>query len=165
MLKASEMTIDQIENVLDNVDWTETHKLRVFSDYGASVVIYTDGSLSVQDQGTYYPSPDDAGVLGYLRCWGRGNVDRTTYFEGWAEWVADSNHVTWNDEQAIYTVRGVEVNEDDLVEIDTGRVLTQDEALNEAIEEGYWDYDEERDELLRSIMEQRDQQAVIRGEE
>lgn len=163
-MKASEMTIEQVKKVLDNVDWTETHKLRVFSDYGANVVIYTDGTLSVQDQGTYYPNPDAAGVLGYLRCWGRGNIDRTPYFEGWVEWAPESRHAVEDEERFVYYVNGVEVDEGDVVEIDTGRILTQDEALNEAIEEGEWDYDEDKESILRDILVERDQRPIHRGE-
>lgn len=166
MQKQSEMSIEQIEKVLENVDWDETHKLRVFSDYGASVVIYTDGTLSVLDQGTYYRNPDEAGVLGYLRCWGQGNTDRTAYSEGWCERVEHSRWVTEDEDRYVFihVADGSEIDGGDWIEIETGRVLTTDEMLTEAIDYGAWEYDEEKEHVLRSIMEERDYQAMLREE-
>lgn len=148
MKKQSEMTIEQIEEVLENVDWTEVHKLRVFSDYGDSVVIFTDGSLYVQGQGTYYRDPDAAGVLGYLRCWGQGNIDRTYYYEGWATPVEDGYLV---DAEGVYG------------ELE-GQVISEERMIEICIEDGQHDDDEVREALMDQIEEQRDYQAMLRGE-
>lgn len=166
MKKESEMTIEQIEEVLEDVDWTEVHKLQVFSDYGASVVIYTDGTLSVQDQGTYYPNPDKAGVLGYMACWGIGNIDRTDYYEGWCQ-RADESDWTTEDEHRYVLIHKrdtFEVDYGDWIEIDTGRVLTTDQMLTEAIEYGEWDHEDWKESLMLQIEQQRDYQAMLRGE-
>lgn len=146
--RASEMTIEEIEEVLEGMNWTEIHKARVFSDYGASVVLYTDGEFTVQDQGTYYRDPEAAGVIGYLPCWGQGNVDRTDYFEGW---------VVRNEDEEVYG---------DYVTLDVtgtghdaGRVMTEDEAFTEAIEEGDWDYTEEIDAVMENVRRDREEAA------
>lgn len=132
-MQASEMTIEQIEVILEGMNWTEIHKARVFSDYGDKVVLYTDGEFSIQNQSTYYRNPDEAGVISYLNCWGQGNVDRTDYFEGW-----------------------IERNEDgEYIETETGRILTEDEAFTEAIDEGDWDYYEEIDAVIENIQQER----------
>lgn len=145
--RASDMTIEQLEEVLRGLNWTEIHKARVFSDYGDRVVIYTDGDFTVQDSSTYYRDTDAAGVIGYLPCWGRGNVDRTAYFEGWLERNEDpdvyGDYVTLDMTGTGY---------------DAGRVLTEDEAFAEAIEEGDWDYDEEIEGVLRQVREERGEQ-------
>lgn len=139
-----EMTTEQIEEVLRDLDWTEVHKMRVFSGYGDSVVIYTDATFSMQDSSTYYRDPDASGVLGYLSCWGRGNIDRTAYYEGWRT----------PNEHGEYTILPEYA---DL----TGRpVLTFEEMIEEAIEEGDWDYEEEIEELARRIEEERDVNAL-----
>ncbi len=150
--RASEMTIEQIEQVLQDMNWTEIHKARVFSDYGASIVIYTDGEFSVQDQGTHYRDPDAAGVIAYLPCWGRGNIDRTHYYEGWAD-EAERSHWTTEDPDrysvVIHRETGEEVDSGDWIETETGRIIgTTDQMIEEAIEEGSWYYDEDIDLVL-----------------
>lgn len=134
MQKASEMTIEQIENILREMNWTEIHKARVFGDYGDKVVLFTDGDFTVQGSSTYYRNPDEAGVISYLQCWGQGNVDRNDYFDGWLERNEDGEYI----------------------ETETGRTLTQDEAFTEAIEEGYGDYDEEIDTVLEDVKQERE---------
>ncbi len=153
--RASEMTIEQIEDVLREMDWTEIHKARVWADYGASIVLYTDGTFGTQEQSTHYRDPDAASVIGYLASTPWGNCDSSAYFEGWVEKVRDSHHAEWNDDEAIYRVDGVEVDENALVEIETGRVLDETDAVDEAIEDGEWDYDEEIEAVVRQVEEYR----------
>ena len=166
--RASEMTIEQIEDVLEGMDWTEIHKAQVWGDYGASIVLYTDGTFSVQEQSTYYRDPDAAGVIGYLHTKPWGNCDSSVYFEEWVEKVRDgventSEWITWDDEAAVYrhTQTGDEVSEGYVVEIETGRVMDETTAVDEAIENGEWDYDEE----IRAFMEQYADEARYRAEE
>lgn len=155
MKKASEMTLEQIEDILRDMNWTEIHKARVFSDYGDSIVLYTDGEFTVQDQNTYYRDPDTAGVIGYLSCWGRGNVDRTDYYEGWAGQAEDSEWTTENPDRfsvVIHKETGKEVDSDDWIEAETGRIIgTTDQMIEEALEEGDWDYTEEIEAVLENV--------------
>lgn len=139
--RASEMPLEQIESIVENMDWTEIHKARVFSDYGDSVVLYTDGTFSVQDQGTYYRDPDAAGVIGYLNCWGRGNIDRADYFEGFAERVEDGEH------EGMYDICGDHPAAEPWL-------VDEDEALRIAIEQGDWDYREDIDEFMSRYEEE-----------
>jgi hypothetical protein len=148
--RASEMTIERIEDVLRQMNWTEIHKARVFSDYGDSVVLYTDGTFSVQDSSTHYRDPDAAGVIGYLRCWGQGNIDRTVYYEGWAEPVEDG-----------YLVSGAGYEDDEIY----GTVISEDRMIEIAIEDGQWqdDYDEAVEAILESVREERRYRAEVYG--
>lgn len=162
--KASEMTIEQIEEVLEGMDWTEVHKAQVWGDYGASIVFYTDGEFSVQGQNTYYRDPDAAGVIGYLHTTPWGNCDSAVYFEGWVEKIRDgvedtSEWIEWDDDLAVYrhTKTGEEVSEDDVVEIETGRVMDEATAVNEAIENGEWDYREYIDAVLEDVRREREE--------
>jgi hypothetical protein len=148
--RASEMTMEQIEEVLREMDWTEIHKARVFSDYGDDVVLYTDGTFSAQGSSTYYRDPDAAGVISYLKCWGQGNVDRTDYFDGWLAPNEDEN--VYGDYVTL-DVTGTGY--------DAGRVLTEDEAFTEAIEEGDWDYEEEIEAVLENVREERRYAAEV----
>lgn len=144
--RASEMTIEQIEDVLREMNWTEIHKARVFSDYGASIVLYTDGEFSVQDQSTYYRDPDAAGVIGYLSCWGQGNIDRTDYFEGFAERVEDGEH------EGMYDISGDHPAADPWL-------VDEDTALTIAIEQGDWDYIEEMEAVIEDVKRDREEAA------
>lgn len=156
--RASELTMEQIEDVLRDMNWTEIHKARVFSDYGDRVVLFTDGDWTVQGQSTYYRDPDAAGVIGYLSCWGEGNIDGTDYFEGWVEWAEGSKWTREDDDSYIlyHTQTGEEVDYDTVIETETGRVLEPRAAIEEAIEEGDWDYTEHIDELLEAVKQERE---------
>lgn len=148
MQRASEMTIDQVEDVLRDMDWRAIHEARVFSDYGESVVLHTDGHFSTQGQNTYYRDPDAAGVIGYLKCWG-GNIDRTEYAEGWTTPVED----------------GYLVN-DDYPDPDlAGKVISEEAMLMEAIEQGDLDVDEEVEAILYNFKEERRYQQLLREDE
>ena len=140
MQRMSEMTIERAEEVLRGLDWREIHKTRVFSDYGASVVIYTDGETSVQDQGTYYRDSDAAGVLCYLDCWGN-NIDTLQYTEGWTRDELDEDGIQTGN----YVI---DYGYDD---VGNGKVLTEREVIERAIEEGEWDDDAEIEALLERI--------------
>ena len=126
--RASKMTMEQIENVIDDVDWAEAHQLRVFSNPSETVVIYTDGTTDVRDSSTLYPDPDAAGVLGYLSC----DLDLEVYYGGWCEPDEDG----------------------DYIRIDNGEILSEHEMINLALREGgiAWD---QRAEFLRTIREER----------
>ncbi len=126
--RASKMTMEQIENVIDDVDWAEAHQLRVFSDPSETVVIYTDGTTDVRDSSALYPDPDAAGVLGYLSC----DLDLEVYYGGWCE---PTRHG--------YYRRN-----------DTEELLTEHEMINLALHEGgiAW---HQRAEFLRTIREER----------
>ncbi|MDP9438090.1 MAG: hypothetical protein M3P49_05025 [Actinomycetota bacterium] len=105
--RASEMTMEQIEEVLGRVDWAEVHRLRVFSDSGSGVSIHTDASLSTLDSGTTYRDPEAAGVIASLNCWGR-DVDTQWYAEGLAE---------KDEENGGYAYEGRNISEDEMIEI------------------------------------------------
>lgn len=162
--RASGMTIEEIRNVLEGMDWTEIHKAQVWGDYGASIVLYTDGEFTVQEQNTYYRDPEAAGVMAYLHTTPWGNCDSSVYFEGWVEKIRDgieetSPWIEWDDEAAVYrhTRTGEEVSEGDVVETETGRVMDVETAVNEVIEDGEWEagYEEEREGIILDIVEQR----------
>ncbi len=137
-MRERDMTLEQIEEMLRDLDWTEVHRLRVFSDYGSKVVIHADGDFSVLGSSTYYRDPEEAGVIAYLPCWGTGNIDRTDYFEGFVERFEEetSGRIMYRD-------------------IHDGRVLAHDEALAEAIRDGEWDYDAEIDMLMADVRQRR----------
>lgn len=163
--RASTMTEEQIQEILEGMDWTEIHKARVFSDYGDSIVLYTDSEFSVQGQGTHYRDPDGAGVIGYLSCWGWGNIDRTFYSEGWTELVRDSERAEWDDEAAVYRVDGVEADESDYIVTGVGyeddeifgSVITEDRMIEICINDGDWaiEYEEWQDAIIENMREER----------
>lgn len=161
--RTGEMTIEEIEEVLEGMNWTEIHKARVFSDYGASIVLYTDGEFTVQDQSTYYRDPEAAGVMAGLSCWGQGNVDRTDYAEGRWERVRDSKLAQWDDDECVYLVDGVEVDETDWVETETGEIYDTERMLEVAIEDGEWEYHEEIDAVVENVREERRVQSEVYG--
>ncbi len=131
--RASEMTAEQVEEVLRaKVDWTAIRRARVFGDAGDRVLVFTDGSYEVMDSGQHYRDEDAAGVLGSLDVWGLGEIDRTDYFEGWVQKQEDGRYV----------------------ESDTGRVLTEEEALEEAVEDGDWG-DEVEDDIENILAQSR----------
>ena len=128
--RASEMTMEQIEHVLGDVDWAEVHQMRVFSKDNETVVIYTDGTADVRNSSTLYRDPDAAGVLGYLSC----DLDLEVYYGGWCEPMGDG-----------YYMRN-----------DTEEILSEDEMINLALHEGEIAYDQGA-EFLRTIREKRSQ--------
>lgn len=145
MQKASELTIKQIETILEGMNWTEIHKARVFGDYGDKVVLYTDGEFSVQGQSTYYRNPDEAGVICYLNCWGRGNIDTTPYQEGWLKPHTDEDGLETGDYVIAFNWDAEE----------NGTILTSDQVIEQAIEDGDWDDAEEIDAVIESIQQER----------
>ena len=135
MQRTSELSLEQIEQMLLSMDWVEIEKQRVFGDYGDSVVIHTDGSTSIQGQSTYYRDPDAARVITYLKCWGMGNTDCASYLEGWTERREDGSYVD--------TVDGT-VYEDDHA------------AMEAAIEFGDLDPFEYIDPIMQDLYQERD---------
>ncbi len=126
--KASEMTMEQIEDVVDDVDWAEVHQLRVFRKDSETVVIYTDGTTDVRDSSNLHRDLDAAGVLGYLSC----DLDLEVYYGGWCEPMGNG----------------------DYIRNDTEEVLTEHEMINLALHEGEIAYGQRRD-FLRTIREKR----------
>ncbi len=126
--RTSEMTMEQIEDVLGDMDWAEVHQMRVFSKDSETVVIYTDGTADVRDSSTLYRDPDAAGVLGYLSC----DLDLEVYYGGWCEPDEDG----------------------DYIRIDNGEILSEHEMINLALHEGEIAYYQHA-EFLRAIREER----------
>jgi hypothetical protein len=115
MKKVKEMSIQEIEGILEDLDWIDIHKRCVFSAYpGGTINIFTDGSVEELPQNTGYR--DDSQVIGTLRAWGRGNTDTYAYLDGWGEVSEDGESFI----------------------VDDGRVLTINEAIEECIECGEW---------------------------
>lgn len=129
--RASRMSTEEIEEVLQKVDWDEVEMKRYYGDYGSSVVIYTDAETTTMEGSTYYRDEDAAGVIGYLECWGR-DVDLDDYATDLAEQNDDGEWVVIHDElRASYPDP---ISQDDMVEI--------------SIREGDIDYFAHIDELL-----------------
>ena len=143
---------DQVEEIVRGMDWTAIHRARVFvGDEDNRLVLFTDGDFSVMDDDEFC-DPDASGVIGSLSCWGQENVDKTDYFEGWVEKAEDSEHVRYEEDDDTYRLKatGEEVAPGAYVESHTGRVLTEDEALAEAIRDRDWEgYEYEIEEVMR----------------
>ena len=157
----STLSRDQVEEIVRGMDWTAIHQARVFENFGDRVVLYTDGDFWVMVQSTHYRDNDAAGVVGSLPCWGQGNIDKTDYFEGWVEKAEDLEHVRYEEDDDTYRMKatGEEVAPGAYVERHTGRVLTEDEALAEAIRDGDWEgYEYQIEEVMRGYDE------YVRGE-
>lgn len=155
-VRVSTLSKDKVEEIVRGMDWTAIHQARVFEDFGDRVVLYTDGDFSVMGRSTYYRDSDAVGVIGSLQCWGQGNIDKTDYFEGWVEKAEDSERVRYEEDDDTYRLKatGEEVARDAYVESATGRVLTEDEALAEAIRDGDWEgYEYEIEEVMRGYDE------------
>jgi hypothetical protein len=96
--------------------------------------------------------------MGYLSTHPWGNCDSSVYFEGWVERVENSEWTREHENHVgvmVHKETGEEVDASDWIEIETGRVLSTTDAVDEAIEEGEWDYDEEIEAVLRSVQEER----------
>ena len=130
-MKLKEMTKEQVQKVLDNLDWIEIHRISIFGDYGETINIFTDGTLNVLGSGTTYQ--DYSEVLGCVSVQGRGNVDEWPYLDGWGEW-----------DQYTHTF----ITKD-------GRTLTEEEAIEEAIEDGEWDewIESEKQSIMNEFLE------------
>lgn len=148
MQRASELTLEQIDAIVRGMDWADIEEARIFNDYGDQVVLYTDGTFSIQDQSTYYPDPDAAGVISYLNCWGQGNIDREVYYEGWATPVED----------------GYLVNDDYYDSSLAGKVISEREMLHEAVQEGLIDNDAYTEAVMENVEQERDYREALRDE-
>ena len=115
-MKTTDMSKEQVQEVLDNIEWTEIHNNTVFEDFGSTIHVKTDGTFFVLGSGTSIM--DYSEILGTIKVAGRGNIDEWDYFEGWGEWHPDNDCF-----QAI-----------------DGRVLSTEDAISEAIEDGDWSH-------------------------
>jgi hypothetical protein len=140
---------------LRGFDWREIERLRVFGNYNDKVVLYTDGEIGTQDASTYCSDSDAAGVLAYLTCWGRSNVDTTFYTEGWTRPEVDEDGI----ETGNYVIAW---SHDDP---ENGTVLTLDQVIERAIDEGEIGEDEQIDGLLGDIAQEREEIQRRRQEE
>ena len=100
-----------------NLDWIQLHKESAFSDHGASILIWHDGKIEVQDSGSSYRTDDEYLTLPVV---GRGNLDEGYYAEAWATEELDENE-NWTG---------------NYIEDTTGKVMTADEMITDCIEEG-----------------------------
>lgn len=107
----------------DRIDWTEVHLDYALRPYGDQICINADGSHFIIDSSLSLRENGD--VIAILKCQGN-NIDRTTYYEGWAEPQDDGTYLT-----------------------DDGRELTYEEMITESIREGEWNdlYDDWEQEL------------------
>lgn len=95
-----------------------------------------------------------AGVIGYLNCWGLGNVYTTDYTEGWTKPHTDEDGI----ETGMYVVEHGYENEDE------GKILELSEVMERAIEEGEWDYEYDIAMTLEDVEREQDYQAFLHGE-
>lgn len=125
--RASEMSIEQIREVLRDMDWSEIHVARVFSDTNDKVVLLTDGSFSVRERSHYFLGDDAADEIADLSCWG-GDVDSTRYPEDWTEEL----------ENGFYRV-----DDDFRKGTDIPEYINEEQMIEIAIREGdytYWEH-------------------------
>lgn len=115
MKTTKEMTKEEIQEILDEkVDWEDVHTRTVFSNYGDTIHIRTDGTVFELGSGTYLR--DYSEIIGRIPVVGYGDIDDNDYLDGWGEWDRDNDTFTTSD----------------------GRILTIEEAIQEAIEDGEW---------------------------
>lgn len=96
-----------------SIDWIELHKALVVYSANERIYIFKDGTI--ENLGNSYLQNEDD-VLAIMRTWGRGNMDTTSYSDDWTDYNKD----------------------DDTYTTDDGRVLSEDEMIEECIEEGDW---------------------------
>ena len=94
------------------IDWVKLHKEMVCQEANERIYIFSDGSI--ENLGNSYLKENDK-VVAVLRTWGRGNMDTTPYAANW----------TTENEDGTYTT-------------EDGRELTEDEMIDECIEDGDW---------------------------
>ena len=113
-METIEMSKEEVQKVLDEIEWSEVHYLTVFEDYGSTIHVKTDGTFFVLGSGTYLR--DYSEIIGTIEVVGYGNIDHWDYLDGWGTWD----------------------RENDAFLTDDGRTLTTKEAIEECIEVGEW---------------------------
>lgn len=98
------------------INWIKLHKEMVGYNANETICIEKDGTINNIGSNSS-PSPEYAkNIIATLTTWGRGNMDTTPYSDNWTEYDKESDTYTTED----------------------GRVLTEDEMIDECIEEGEW---------------------------
>jgi hypothetical protein len=113
-MKTIEMSKEEVQKVLDEIEWSEVHYLTVFEDYGSTIHVKTDGTFFVLGSGTYLR--DYSEILGTIPVVGYGSIDHWDYLDGWGEWDRENETFLTDD----------------------GRTLSIKEAIEECIEVGEW---------------------------
>lgn len=117
-MKASEISIDEM---IEKIDWTELHKLKELTNgYNQPIIIWVDGTMTLYSCGSW-PNTDQYFLRSATTGW--GNVDVSSYAEGWA-----------NPEKDEY-----ENDTGNWINQDTGEIMTSEEMVEECIQDGEWD--------------------------
>ena len=114
-------TIDELELAIEQIDWQQIHKDRVFNDHGCSIWLYWDGNdvhTEIHSQGTI-PATGNA-VFGFFQC----DIDNSArfYAEGWATEITDENSNHYGR----------------FIDDESGLIITRYEMICEAIYNGEW---------------------------
>ena len=133
------MTKEKLIQLLDNVDWTEVHQMRI-DDHGRRVELWLEEDKLVpvtMEQNTWQSGVES---IGSLPCWGLGNIDSTIYTEGWTETVNDDEH---------YLMYRVTVEESMLPK---GSIHDLETIVQTAIKESEWqtDYEEWQQNIIEN---------------
>lgn len=135
------MTKENIEKILEKVDWQDVHEKMVFSDFGTKICIWEDGSIVELGQNETFSEKGWEGNIGVLKAWGIGNIDSSEYLDGWG---------TIDEETGEFTT-------------ETGERISQEKAVRAAIENGDWSYLYEgwREELLQQWEEEQVEKEIF----
>ena len=114
-MKASQI---DIEKIIEKIDFHEIMNLQHFNDHGSHIYVWEDGDIEVMSQGTRPGNTDIWYAL--IDCFGRGNIDESTYAEGWAE--------EYESEDGSFGMG--------YIDIETGLVMTPDEMITKCLEDG-----------------------------
>ena len=128
MKKTTELSKQEVEELLDEIDWVKVHSQIVFENFGNNICIQTNGKIFSIEQGTSLRDDDE--IIGLIPCIGLGNIDTWDYLDGWGKWYQWKREFETND----------------------GRILDENDAILEAIEDGEWQ--QYIDEWKKSMMEQ-----------
>ena len=95
---------------------TQIHKYFVFRPYNEQICVWDDGKITLMSSNSSFSPEDPAeGLVCIIPAQNISNLDSDYYSDGWC---------VWNQDEGLY------------IEIDTGRKLTQDQMLEECIENG-----------------------------
>lgn len=95
MKNLKEMTVNEVRDIVDLVDFDALHREMTLAQAGQKAWIFSDGSYSFHGQGTI-PNPANDTVLCVLPVGGIGNLDASYFADGWCE---QDDNGEW-DEQA-----------------------------------------------------------------
>ncbi len=124
-----------IEKIIENADWVELQKQMYFNDYNVKVLLWEDGTITtLQQNGGFIDEPEKNYVV--FRAWGRDGEEM--YAENWCHKQEDECE-NWTG---------------NWIETDSGRILTEDEMVNECIETGdFYDSIERWEDMIRRQVE------------